>query len=222
MKEDSIMVVLIGYDTTGTAPHMSCMPIGRPDDISKLRESIEKVLRSNGFMGDIHWSEVPFKVKQKSKTKLMQEVKEGRVVFFIFKHKRPLGYKRKDYYFRQLPNKIAAILETHLANVSKQTEGLQIEIDDDWDKIRGGNSKMFLETLLRDLCHRLRGVEVSPKKAGKGFNVILSWAGGKSKRITGEVGNRQKSSILLADVMLGMYRTKGYEDLEKIIEIDVN
>jgi hypothetical protein len=216
------MVFLVGYDTTGKSPYMSCMPIGRPDDVAKLKESIEKVLRSEGFVGDVHWSEVPFRTKQRARTRLMQKIKEGKVVFFIFKHKRPIGFKRKDYYFRQIPNKMAATLETHLSNVSKQTEGIQIEIDDDWNKITGGNSKTFLETFLRNLCHRLRGVEVSPKRVGNKFSVILTWSGGKSKRVTGEVGNRQKSSILLADVMLGMYRTKGYEDLEKIIEVDVN
>lgn len=211
------MVLVIGYDTTGNSPYASCMCVGRPDAISKLNNQIEKIIRAERHTGALHWADIDWKIKKRCRIPLISAVKNGGVIFYVYTHKRPPNWKRQDYYFKHLPNQLSAVIETHIDNHCGKSEKIEFICDDDFDKIKGSKGTFeFVESFLKRLGSRIRGVEVSPKKTRTGaYEVRISWPGGQSRLLEGKVGNNSHSSIILADMILGM--NKEYGQFDKLI-----
>jgi len=113
---------------------------------------------------------------------------------------------------------VISVVTAGLIRVQIGYMGAQIKIeficDDDFDKIKGSKgTPEFVESFLKRLGSRIRGVEVSPKKTRKGeYNVRISWPGGQSRLLEGEVGDNSHPSIILADMILGMNKTYGQFD----------
>jgi len=211
------MVLVIGYDTTGNSPYASCMCVGRPDAISKLNSQIEKIIRAERYTGTLHWADLPWKIKKKCRISLISAVKSGGVIFYVYTHKRPPNWKRQDYYFKHLPNQLSAVIETHISNFCGESEKIELICDNDFEKIKGSKgTSEFVRSFLKRLGSRLRGVEVSPTKTGRGeYEVRISWPGGQSRLLEGKVGDNSHPSIILADMILGM--DKNYGKFDKVI-----
>lgn len=208
------MVLTISIDASGFCKR-TCFVFGQDWEINKLYNSMEAALRKIGYSGPLHWKKISKRKKQKIKNDLRRLVKESTIKFFIFKHKRPRERKKKEFYMKFIPNRIAYFFERELVG---KTGNLFVTSDRDFDKIKGNGTELFLRSFMKSLGSRIGNTEITVKKR-KNLVARVYYHGGSYLQIIGKKDGEHHHGVCIADLILGL--TKGFNGMDRVIIIDL-
>lgn len=197
------MALILAMDT-GYYLRESCFVFGSQVRADNFYNRINIILGQAGHQGDMHWKRIRKPQRKKALPPLTRAMKNSGLVFFYFKHKRTRNISPKKFFLNYLPREMSYYFEEYLKNA---TGYLSIQTDNDFDCVRKKGSEIFLYMLMKRISSRLANAEVTPKKTGKNFVVIVRKSNKARLHITGKVTTSNEKAISLADVSLGVIRT---------------
>lgn len=203
---------IIAIDTS-YACRYSCTVFGYEREINELHEQISRAMYGKSDCL-LHWAKTSKKIKQKAKRKVFNSVKNSRVQFYVFEHKRPQGEKKKNYFLTYVPNNISSYIHTKLMG---RYGVIIVEADRDFE-IKGipNTTLNFIRNFLFQICFKLVGKAVTIRKDGQELKATIKFPNKNKIEFIGRTNtNSNSKAIQLADIVLG-YKLNTKKGLEKV------
>ena len=204
------------YVAIDSSNHMKItgMISGRHYVLDEFYREMEKIFRSNHINPPYHWSKISRKIKEKTKSEIVDLINNSNLKINVLSHKKPLNVSKKDYFHTRIPKALAECLEQWL----KFKGGyLCIDVDDDYSISKFNTTTAFLENLITQIGFRLVGKYLKIMK-GKYLKATLKQENGNILEILGRVTKLSESKgIQTIDIILGIVNEKntkiGYNKL---------
>lgn len=214
------MNLRIGVDSAENKK-LSGFVLGFDAEVNKIYNALDKIFVNCGQKGVFHWKSLSKKVKKCASEKLFNILKNSKLRFLIFEHKKPRGVSEKEFYLTIVPNEISAKLERQLKG---KPFTIFLECDDDFfiKKVKDGTNK-FIEELLKRLTFRLSGKMTKILRTREFLKADIKQHPSKLTTFYGKAMLREESkAIQIADLILGLYRflpRKYYQKYFKVSKI---
>lgn len=194
--------MIIGIDTSHSKKY-SGLVFGSNEAVFEFYKESSNIFQKLGLVPPLHWQILSSNSRKTVFNNLFPKLSQTKLKFWIFEHSKPMEIKRKEFYLKQIPSRMAYSLEPLLSNA----QGLvQIQADKDFEvKNVQSSNLIFLENLVKQLSFRIYGSEVRVFRTNKEVYSVFKNKGNELKFLGFSVDSKTSKAVQIADIILGMF-----------------